>query len=382
MSEATTTASRSTSAGGANGGAGFTPAMPSAVPMAGIKPAPPTRHTPAVGTPWLRYALLAIGLLASVAISLRYGAHPLSWADLGQLWFDLNGATVPRATVATLVYDIRLPRIVAALAIGAGLSVAGASYQGLFRNSLVSPDILGASSGAAFGAALGIMLSWSVIGIQGLAFASGLGAVVLTYGLSRGVGGGTFTLKLVLTGMVVGSLGMAGVAVIKTLADPYSKLPLITYWLLGSLSSVTNLDVKLMLPPLAIGVAVLLALRWPLNVMALGEDEARALGVPTGTVRLLTLLSATLVTAVAVAVAGVIGWVGLMVPHLVRFVVGPNHRDLLPASLLLGAIFLLWADNLARWLFVVELPLGVVTCACGIPVFLALLRRASRTWND
>jgi len=333
-------------------------------------------------TPWARTVLLMALGLVSVAVSARFGAHPLSWRDLGQLWFDVEGATVDRATVATLVYDIRLPRILSALAIGAGLSVAGAAYQGLFRNSLVSPDILGASSGAAFGAALGIMLSWGVVAIQGLAFAAGLGAVVLTYGLSRSVGGGTFTLRLVLTGMVVGSLGMAGVAVIKTLADPYSKLPLITYWLLGSLASVTTLDVKLLLPPLAAGVATLLLLRWPLNAMALGEDEARALGVPTGRVRVLTLISATLITAVAVAVAGVIGWVGLMVPHLVRFWIGPNHRDLLPTSLLLGAIFLLWADNLARWLFVVELPLGVVTCACGIPVFLALLRRASRNWSD
>ena len=337
---------------------------------------------PAVAKVWLRYLLLGAALLVSVAISLRYGAHPLSWSDLGQLWVDVTAATVPRATVSVLVFDIRLPRILAALAIGAGLSVAGAAYQGLFRNSLVSPDILGASSGAAFGAALGIMLSLSVVSIQGLAFACGLGSVALTYGLSRSVGGGTFTLKLVLTGMVVGSLGMAGVAVLKTLADPYSKLPLITYWLLGSLSSVTALDVKLLLPPLSVGVALLLALRWPLNVMALGEDEARALGVPTGTIRVLTLLSATLVTAVAVAVAGVIGWVGLMVPHLVRFMSGPNHRELLPTSLLAGALFLLWADNLARWLCVVELPLGVVTCACGIPVFLVLLRRASRSWSD
>ena len=212
--------------------------------------------------------------------------------------------------------------------------------------------------------------------IYGL-LALGMTMVIITGGIDLSVGS-----VVGLTGMVVGSLGMAGVAVIKTLADPYSKLPLITYWLLGSLASVTTLDVKFLIPPLAVGVATLLLLRWPLNVMALGEDEARALGVPTGRVRVLTLISATLITAVAVAVAGVIGWVGLMVPHLVRFWIGPNHRDLLPTSLLLGAIFLLWADNLARWLFVVELPLGVVTCACGIPVFLALLRRASRNWSD
>ncbi|PTY05108.1 iron ABC transporter permease [Opitutaceae bacterium EW11] len=327
-------------------------------------------------------ALLAIAVAASVCLSLRIGAHPLSWADLGQLWFPVGSATVDRSTVATLVYQIRLPRIVAALSIGAGLSVAGASYQGLFRNSLVSPDILGASSGAAFGAALGIMLSLGIAAVQGLAFASGLSAVLLTYLLSRSVGGGTFTLRLVLTGMVVGSLAMAGVAVIKTLADPYSKLPMITYWLLGSLSAITAADVKVLLPPLLAGMAVLMALRWPLNAMALGEEEARALGVATTRIRLLTLLSATLVTSVSVAIGGVIGWVGLMVPHLVRFWIGPNHRDVLPRSFLLGALFLLWADNLARCLFAGELPIGAVTCACGIPVFLLLLRRASGSWSE
>jgi iron complex transport system permease protein len=332
--------------------------------------------------PMLRYGSLGVALVASALISLRFGAHPLSWADLAQLWLDAPGARVDRATVATLIYDIRLPRLIAAAAIGAGLSVAGAAYQGLFRNSLVSPDILGASSGAAFGAALGILLSFGVLGVQALAFSLGLGAVVLTHALSRTVGGGAFSLRLVLTGMVVGSLAMAGVAVIKTLADPYSKLPIITYWLLGSLAAVTRSDIRLLLPPLVLGTAVLVALRWPLNVMALGEDEARALGVPTGRVRTLTLISATLITAVSVSIAGVIGWVGLMVPHLVRFWIGPNNRELLPTSVLLGALFLIWADNLARLSFRIELPLGAVTCACGIPVFLVLLRRASRSWSE
>lgn len=330
-----------------------------------------------------RYVALVAAIAVSVLVSVRYGAHPLSWTDLSQLWRGpLAAAHVDRATVAALVWQIRLPRIIAALALGAGLSVAGAAYQALFRNSLVSPDILGASSGAAFGAALGILLSLPVFGVQSLAFVTGLGAVTLTYVLSRSVGGGTFTLRLVLTGMVVGSLAMAGVATIKALADPYSKLPLITYWLLGSLSAVTVSDVRLLIGPLVLGCVVLLALRWPLNAMALGEDEARALGVPTGTVRILILVSATLVTAVSVAVAGVVGWVGLMVPHLVRFWIGPNNRDLLPTSLLAGALFLLWADNLSRLAFPVELPLGVVTCVCGVPAFLILLRRASRTWSD
>ena len=329
-------------------------------------------------------AVLVTALFISVLVSLRFGAHPLSWPDLLQLQFPswAGSAHTDRETVVALLYEIRLPRVCAALLIGAGLSVAGASNQGLFRNSLVSPDILGASSGAAFGAALGIMLSLGIVGVQALAFVTGLGAVIGTFALSRAMGGSHSALRLVLTGMVVGSLFMAGIAVIKTLADPYSKLPLITFWLLGSLSSVTRGDLWLLAPPVVIGSTVLLLLRWPLNAMALGEEEARSLGVPTGQVRMWTLISATLVTSVAVAVAGVIGWIGLMVPHLVRFWIGANHRDLLPSSLLIGAIFLLWADNLARWLFVVELPLGVVTCACGVPVFLLVLRRSQRAWSN
>ena len=330
----------------------------------------------------LRLALLVAALIVSVGISLRYGALPLSWADLLQAWYHpaAASAATDRATVVSLLWEIRLPRVFAALTVGAGLSVAGAAYQGLFRNSLVSPDILGASGGAALGAALGLLLSLSIFEIQALAFCCGLGAVTLTYLLSRTVGGGHFTLRLVLTGMVVSSLFMAGISVIKALADPYSKLPAITFWLMGGLSSVTRADLTLLAIPVAVGTSALLVLRWPLNAMALGDDEARALGVPTGVVRFLVLVSATLVTSATVAVGGMIGWVGLMVPHVARFWVGPNHRELLPVSALLGAIFLLWADNLARWMFAVEFPLGVVTCACGVPVFLFMLRRSQRSW--
>ena len=349
---------------------------------ADIRPAaiPTTVTPPATGA--LRYGLLLVALAGSAAISLRFGAHPLTWPDLLQVWFPSATASAgtDRATVLALLWEIRLPRILAALAVGASLSVAGASYQGLFRNSLVSPDILGASSGAALGAALGLLLSLSIVGIQALAFGCGLGAVTLTYLLSRTVGGGHFTLRLVLTGMVVSSLFAAGISVIKALADPYSKLPAITFWLMGSLAAVTREDILMLAVPLVAGTAVLLALRWPLNAMALGDEEARALGVPTGLVRFLVLVSATLVTSATVAVGGIIGWVGLMVPHVVRFWVGPNHRDLLTTSLLLGALFLLWADNLARWMFAIEFPLGVVTCGCGVPVFLFMLRRSQRSW--
>lgn len=347
--------------------------------------AAPTERRRVFGLPRLgRTSLLLLFVAASALISVRYGIVRLSWADLLQLWFPSfeSSATTDRATVQILLFDIRIPRVLSALLIGAALSVSGAAYQGLFRNSLVSPDILGASSGAAFGAAMGIMMSLGVFGVQTLAFALGMGAVLFTYALSRATGPGHFTLKLVLTGMVVSSLFMAGISVIKSLADPYSKLPLITFWLLGSLSAVTKGDLLILAPPVLAGSAALLALRWPLNAMALGEDEARAIGIPTGKVRAATLVFATLITSVSVAIAGVVGWVGLMAPHLVRFWIGPNHRDLLPCSALLGAGFLLWADNAARSVFRAELPLGAVTCAFGVPIFLVVLKRTQKAWSS
>lgn len=346
---------------------------------------PPLARQRAFSFPRLgRTAFLVLFVAASALVSARYGIVKLTWSDLLQLWFPSfeSTAATDKATVQILLFDIRIPRVLCALLIGAALSVSGAAYQGLFRNSLVSPDILGASSGAAFGAALGIIMSLGVFGVQTLAFATGMGAVLLTYTLSKASGPGHFTLKLVLTGMVVASLFMAGISVIKSLADPYSKLPLITFWLLGSLSAVTKGDLFILAPPVLVGSAALLALRWPLNAMALGEEEARAVGIPTGQVRAATLVFATLITSVSVAIAGVIGWIGLMAPHLVRFWIGPNHRDLLPCSALLGAGFLLWADNAARSVFTAELPLGAVTCAFGIPLFLFVLKRTQKAWSS
>jgi iron complex transport system permease protein len=331
---------------------------------------------------FLPVLLLILGGIVSVILSLRHGAHPLSFADMMQLvrpeW--AKDASVNAETVRSLLWEIRLPRIIAAILIGGGLSLAGASYQGLFRNSLVSPDILGASSGAAFGAALGLLLHTNLVVVQLLAFSFGLIAVTVTCILSRTVGGGHSALKLVLTGMVTGSLFVAGLSVIKTVADPYDTLPAITFWLMGSLSGVKWGDIGILFPPILIGSIILLLLRWKLNAMSFSEEEAKSMGVPIRKVRMLTLISATLISAVTVAVGGLIGWVGLLVPHMARFWVGPNNRDLLPVSLLLGGLYMLWADNLARWLFTTEFPLSFVTCICGAPLFLALLRRSGKGW--
>lgn len=346
--------------------------LPSAVPEGGR----------VRGGGFLPMILLAIGGIVSVILSLRHGAHPLSMADMMQLispeWADR--ATVSVETVRSLLWEIRLPRIIAAILIGGGLSLAGASYQGLFRNSLVSPDILGASSGAAFGAALGLLLHTHLVVVQLLAFSFGLTAVLVTCILSKAVGGSHSALRLVLTGMVTGSLFVAGLSVIKTVADPYDTLPAITFWLMGSLSGVKWSDLVILFPPIFFGSIILMLLRWKLNVMSFSEEEAKSMGIPIRKVRILTLVSATLISAVTVAVGGLIGWVGLLVPHMARFWVGPNNRDLLPVSLLLGGIYMLWADNLARWLFTTEFPLSFVTCICGAPLFLALLRRSGKGW--
>jgi iron complex transport system permease protein len=332
--------------------------------------------------PRTRIAALAVALALSAVGSMFLGAHPLSADDVLQLVAPSRAAfaVTDAETVAALLYEIRLPRIAAAIGVGAGLSLAGCAFQGLFRNSLVSPGILGASSGAAFGAALALLVSLPMAAVQGAAFVCGLSAVVLACALGGGARAGQSPLRLALAGMVVGQLFAAGLSVVKMLADPESKLPAITFWLMGSLAATTRDDLLRLWPPLVVGAAVLLVLRWPLNLMALGEEDAHTLGLPVRRVRLLALFGATLVTAAAVSVAGIIGWVGLMIPHVARFWAGPNHRDLFPVALLGGALFLLWADNFARTLFSAEFPLGVVTCVCGAPVFLLMLRRLKNGW--
>ena len=266
-----------------------------------------------------------------------------------------------------MVWKVRGPRVLAAIAIGATLAAAGAAYQGLFRNPLVSPDILGASSGAALGAVLGIYFSLGVAAIQGLAFALGLLAVAVVYAIGAALRGHDPVLALVLAGVVVGTLLGSCVSLIKYLADPYNQLPAITFWLLGSLASITRGDLVAVLPALGLGVVPLYLLRWRMNVMTLGEEEARALGVSTRWMRVAIVAAATLITAAAVSVSGIIGWIGLLIPHFARLLVGPDFGRLLPAAMLLGAGYLLAVDTLARTAARIEIPLGVLTAFLGTP---------------
>jgi iron complex transport system permease protein len=329
------------------------------------------------------FALAAGALGALALLAFTVGRFPVSPGDVLALgWSWLTGAPHGvEPTVETVVLHVRGPRVLAAMAVGAALAAAGAAYQGLFRNPLVSPDILGVSSGAALGAVLGIYGSLGVLGVQVLAFVMGLLAVGLVYLLAASLRRDDPILVLVLAGIVLGTLFGSGVGLVKYLADPYHQLPAITFWLLGSLGAVTPADVGATLPAVGLGLVPLALLRWRLNVLTLGEEEAQALGIDTGRTRLVVIAAATLMTAAVVSISGVIGWVGLLVPHVARFLVGPDFGRLLPAAILVGAGYLLGVDTLARTLATIEIPLGVLTAVVGTPLFIWLLATSRRGWR-
>jgi iron complex transport system permease protein len=328
-------------------------------------------------------AIATAVLIAGLLLAFTVGRYPVSLGDLlTVLLAKVTGQTadVPTA-VQSVVLQVRGPRVLAAALVGAALAVAGTAFQGLFRNPLVSPDILGASSGAALGAVTGIFFSLGVLAIQAFAFVGGLVAVAAVYVIGSAVRARDPILVLVLTGVVVGALLGAGVGLVKYLADPYNQLPAMTFWLLGSLAAANVSDLLPLFGPVAFGTAVLIALRWRMNVMSLPEEEARSLGVPTGPLRVAIVAAATLTTSASVATAGIIGWVGLVVPHLARSLVGPDFARLLPTAAILGGGYLLVIDTLARTAAEVEIPLGILTAVVGTPFFIWLLASMQRTWS-
>lgn len=328
-------------------------------------------------------AIATAVLMAGLLLAFTVGRYPVSLGDLlTVLVAKVTGRTadVPTA-VQSVVLQVRGPRVMAAALVGAALAVAGTAFQGLFRNPLVSPDILGASSGAALGAVTGIFFSLGVLAIQAFAFVGGLVAVAAVYMIGSAVRARDPILVLVLTGVVVGALLGAGVGLVKYLADPYNQLPAMTFWLLGSLAAANVSDLLPLFGPVAFGTAVLIALRWRMNVMSLPEEEARSLGVPTGPLRVAIVAAATLTTSASVATAGIIGWVGLVVPHLARSLVGPDFARLLPTAAILGGGYLLVIDTLARTAAEVEIPLGILTAVVGTPFFIWLLASMQRTWS-
>jgi iron complex transport system permease protein len=329
---------------------------------------------------------LLLAVLAAIVIviaALCVGKYLISPADVFDvMWAHFTGARLEADPTADIViFQIRLPRIVAALLVGAALAAAGATFQGMFRNPLVSPDILGVSAGASLGAILGIFFSLPVAAIQAIAFAGGLATVALVVVIGAAVRRHDTILVLVLVGIAVETLLGAGISLIKILADPYNQLPAITYWLLGSLTAVNRADLISILLPIGLGLAPLYLLRWRLNLLTLSEDEARALGVDTRKLRLLFIVCATLVTSAAVSISGIIGWVGLLIPHMARFLVGPDFSRLLPASLLLGGGYLVLIDTCARTIAGTEVPLGILTAVIGAPFFLWLLATRERGWQ-
>lgn len=320
------------------------------------------------------------GLLALVLLSMmvgKYGDGPQPL--LSALWQLVTGETTD-PLLATVLWNVRLPRVMAAVVVGAGLAAAGATYQGLFRNPLVSPDLLGVSVGASLGAVLGIFLSLPVLAIQLAAFAGGLMAVLVVAGIGALVRERDPVLTLVLAGIAIQALIGAGISLIKVLADPYDQLPAITYWLLGSMTAITRFDVVSILPAVVVGLVPLVLLRWRMNILTLGEEEARALGIDTRKTRIVLIAGATLVTAATVSVTGIIGWIGLVIPHIARMLVGPDFRRLLPAAMLLGSAYLLVVDMLARSIAAIEVPLGILTATVGAPFFLWLLIAGKRGW--
>lgn len=322
--------------------------------------------------------LLTILLVAMSVISAGIGPYRIPPQDvLTAVLHRLSGGSNAGA-VDVVLFNIRLPRIAAAGFVGAALAAAGAAYQSLFRNPLVSPDILGVSTGAGLGAVIGILLGLPVIMIQALGFGGGLLTVLLVAALARSLRGGGDILVLVLAGIVIGALAGAAISLVKVLADPYEQLPAITFWLLGSLAGVKSNDVAATIPVVLVGLAPLVLLRWRIGILSLGDDEARALGVEVGRLRAVVIIAATLVTASVVAISGVIGWVGLMVPHMARLLVGPRFDRLLPAAILLGAAFMIGVDTLARSAARIEIPLGVLTALIGGPAFVWLLARNRR----
>ncbi len=322
-------------------------------------------------------------LIAGLLLAFTVGRYPVSLGELmSVLLAKLSGGRADVApAVESVILQVRGPRVLAAVLVGSALAVAGTAFQGLFRNPLVSPDILGASSGAALGAVIGIFFSLGIVAIQGFAFIGGLVAVGAVYAIGSAVRSRDPILVLVLTGVVVGALLGAGVGLVKYLADPYNQLPAMTFWLLGSLSATGVPDLLPLFGPVALGTAVLIALRWRMNAMSLPEEEARALGIATGPLRVAIVAAATLTTSASVATAGIIGWVGLVVPHLARSLVGPDFARLLPTAAILGGGYLLLIDTLARTMAEVEIPLGILTAVVGTPFFIWLLASMQRNWS-
>ncbi|WP_373602722.1 iron ABC transporter permease [Aggregatibacter sp. HMT-949] len=310
------------------------------------------------------FPFLSVVLVGLCLLSLSWGRYTIPPSDVIDTLLNNSQNEIQH----NIIFNLRLPRILAAILVGAALAVAGTTYQGIFRNPLVSPDILGVSNGACIGAAIAILMGAGMLGVQTFAFAGGLIAVLLTMNLPRLIQRDS-TIVLVLSGIIVSGFMMASLGLIKYLADPETQLADIVYWQLGSLTKSNYDNLMILAPIIVLTTAILLAMRWRINVLSLGDREAKLIGANIRFERGMMVCAATLLTASAVCLSGTIGWLGLVIPHLARLFIGDNNVKSLPMAALIGAIFLLMVDTLARNLYVQEIPLGILTGFIGAPFF-------------
>ena len=321
---------------------------------------------------WAAVLLLLPVIVGFAALCIGRISYPLT-----EIWdviaAKFTGAEADKQ-MTIVIWSIRVPRVLLAMLVGAGLSVAGCAFQSLFANPLATPDTLGVASGTSFGAALALLIGMNLLGVQGIAFAFGILAVTLTWLSAAGKGKGLSS--VVLGGIMIGSLFSSLVSLVKFTADTETQLPAITYWLMGSLAGAGFEPLRWGAPFILGGILVLFLLRWQLNILPLGEDEARSLGSNIRALRTVTILCATAVTASSVAMCGQVGWVGLLIPHICRMAFGNDHRTLIPACVSLGAVFLVIVDTLARTISAAEIPISVLTAIIGAPFFIVLMRKS------
>lgn len=327
-------------------------------------------------------ALLLAILAVTGYLSLHIGTIKIPWSatfvGFDALSLDVSPETAQ--TFKTVVYEIRLPRVLTALLCGAALAVSGAAYQSMFMNPLVSPALLGVLAGAAFGASMGMLLSKSLLVAQLSAFVFGTLAVGLAVFLARFFPGNRL-IMLIMGGVISSSLFTSLLSVIKFVADTQNELPAIVYWLMGGFSAVSSSAAYMVLPFIILGIGLITAMSGYMNVLSMGDEEATSLGIDVKRIRTILIIITTLISSLTVALGGMIGWVGLMIPHIARMICGPDNRRLLPMSALIGAIYLLVVDNICRAAFAGEIPIGIMTSLMGVPFFILVLSRTESRWN-
>lgn len=325
------------------------------------------------------YIILGILPFLAALICLGIGRYSMSVSEtVTTLFSRFTNAKVDN-TAYTVIFNVRLPRIILAAVVGAGLSCAGAAFQGLFSNPLATPDTLGVASGASFGAVLAMLIGGNMIGIQGMALIFGLISCLITFLIGRSSRRGSIVM-IVLAGLVVSSVFEALVSLMKYVADPQDELPVITYWLMGSMSRANYKNLVMGIPFIVIGIIIIFALRWRLNILSFNEDEARSLGVNVKILRVAFILASSMITASCVSMCGQVGWVGLLVPHISRMMRGNNNCKVIPVSISLGAFFMIVMDTFARSATASEIPISILTAIIGAPVFIVLLKKTGGSW--